>query len=86
MRRCPQIYGGYSPDHIAAILSLPECHPSDSSDYLEDSNNYDSDEMGGDEPHSDDQVGDEVFGSEGEEAVGEDNHDETDVSDGYGVR
>ncbi|KAL0285259.1 UNVERIFIED_CONTAM: hypothetical protein Sangu_2459200 [Sesamum angustifolium] len=51
-------YRGYSPNHIAAILSLLECHPSDLGDYLEDSNDYDSDKTGGDETPSDDQVGD----------------------------
>ncbi|KAL0294967.1 UNVERIFIED_CONTAM: hypothetical protein Sradi_6858200 [Sesamum radiatum] len=49
---------GYFPDHIAIILSLAKCPPSDSSDYLEDSKDYDSDKMGCDETPSDDQVGD----------------------------
>ncbi|KAL0440356.1 UNVERIFIED_CONTAM: hypothetical protein Slati_2518600 [Sesamum latifolium] len=82
----------YSPDHIATILSLHECLPSDSGDYLEDSNDYDSDDTGGDETQSDNQVEEEVFDSVGEddhdktnvfdkETLGEDDGDETDISD-----
>ncbi|KAL0403925.1 UNVERIFIED_CONTAM: hypothetical protein Sradi_2033300 [Sesamum radiatum] len=67
---------GYSPDHIAAILSVPGCLPSDSGDYLEDSNDYNSDDSRGDETQSNNQVEEELFDSEGE-----DDHDETDVSD-----
>ncbi|KAL0319728.1 UNVERIFIED_CONTAM: hypothetical protein Sradi_5234300 [Sesamum radiatum] len=80
-KQCHGFQRGYSPDHIVAILSLPECLPSNSGDYLEDSNDNDSDETGGDEIHSDDQVEEEVFGSEGKEAVVEDDHDKTNVSD-----
>ncbi|KAL0427966.1 UNVERIFIED_CONTAM: hypothetical protein Slati_2971400 [Sesamum latifolium] len=54
---------------LPIILRLPECLPSDSGDYLEDSNDYDSDETGGDGSHSDDPVEDEVLGSEVKEAV-----------------
>ncbi|KAL0403970.1 UNVERIFIED_CONTAM: hypothetical protein Sradi_2037800 [Sesamum radiatum] len=72
---------GYSPDHIAAILSLLECPSSDLGDYLEESINYDSDETKGDGCHSDDHVEEEVLGCEGEEAIREEDHKETDVPD-----
>ncbi|KAL0312776.1 UNVERIFIED_CONTAM: hypothetical protein Sradi_5676900 [Sesamum radiatum] len=78
--RRPQIYAGVFADHIAAILGLPESLPSDSGDYLEDSNDYGTDDTGGDETQSDNQVEEEIFDSEGEEAVGEGDHNETDIS------
>ncbi|KAL0345532.1 UNVERIFIED_CONTAM: hypothetical protein Sradi_4384500 [Sesamum radiatum] len=71
---------GYSPNHIAIILSLLEYLPSDSGDYLDDSNDYDLDETRGDGSHFDDHVEEKVLGSEGEEAVCDDDQEETDVS------